>query len=287
MKLASFVRAGRPSYGLVEDDQLLDVGAVLAADHPTLKSLLAFGPEVPAIVRAAAPRAAALALGEVQFLPVIPDPAKIFCAGYNYMSHVEETGKTAPEEHPFLFTRFADSQAAHGQPLLRPKVSTRFDYQGALAVVIGKGGRHIARDRAMRHVAGYACYNEASVRDWQKHSTQFTAGKNFPQTGAFGPWLVTADEITDPTQLTVVTRHNGREVQRESVGNMLFDVAALIAYCSTFTPLSAGDVIVTGTPGGVGALYKPPLWLEPGVTVEVEIAGIGVLRNTVADEAAA
>jgi 2-keto-4-pentenoate hydratase/2-oxohepta-3-ene-1,7-dioic acid hydratase in catechol pathway len=282
MKLASFVHQGRPSFGTVEGDSIRDLGAVMGPSIPDLKSLLAAGVQQAATVAGSAPR---VPLDAVQLLPPIPNSAKVFGTGYNYQSHIEEVNASATP-YPFLFVRFADSQVGSGQPLVKPRVTEKFDYQGSLAVVIGRPGRHIARQDALSHVAGYACYNDGSVRDWQRHTTQFTAGKNFPATGGFGPWLVTADELTDPRELTVVTRHNGREVQRESVANLLHDVPALVTYCSEFTELGAGDVIVTGTPGGVGARQVPPLWLVAGVTVEVEIEGIGILRNPVVDEAA-
>lgn len=281
MKIASYIHDGQASYGIVEGPTLNDIGFVLRSSYPDLKSLLRAGVDT---ARAAASDAPRLALADVKLLPTIPNPDKIFGVGYNYLSHIEETGKPVPE-HPFIFARFADSQVGSGQAMVRPRVSAKFDYQGALAVVIGAPGRHIRLEDALAHVAGYACYNDGSVRDWQKHTTQFIAGKNFPLSGGFGPWLVTSDELPDPASLEVVTRHNGTEVQRESVSHMIFNVPALIAYCSTFTNLNPGDVIITGTPGGVGALHTPPLWLHAGVEVEVEISGIGVLRNPVVDEA--
>ena len=212
---------------------------------------------------------------------MIPDAAaKLLCVGINYMPHIKEMGRERPER-PVLFVRFGDSIVGHGQPLLKPRESEQFDYEGELAVVIGKRARRVSRERALDYVAGYSCFNDGSVRDYQRHSPQFTPGKNFHASGAFGPWLVTADEIPDPRKLTLTTRLNGAVMQHESVGELCFDVPQLIEYCSTWTQLEPGDVIVTGTPGGVGAGRKPPVWMKPGDTVEVEISGIGTLRNPV------
>ncbi|MHA6719706.1 fumarylacetoacetate hydrolase family protein [Sphingomonas sp. RS6] len=282
MKLASFTVSGRASYGVVDGDTLFDVGAVLADRYPDLKALIAA--DAVAAAQAAVATSDALALAEVALLPVIPNPGKIFCVGHNYETHRQETGRDKTE-HPSIFTRFADSQTAHGAPILRPRVSTMLDFEGELAVVIGKGGRSIPAGDALGHVAGYACYNDASVRDWQWHTRQFTPGKNFPGTGSFGPWLVTADEIPDPSVLSVTTRLNGTVVQSQPTADMLFPIPTIIEYLSAFTPLSAGDVIVSGTPGGVGAKRQPPLWMKAGDVVEIDIPGVGLLVNTVQDEA--
>jgi 2-keto-4-pentenoate hydratase/2-oxohepta-3-ene-1,7-dioic acid hydratase in catechol pathway len=225
-------------------------------------------------------------LDEVTFLPVIPNPDKILCVGLNYETHRTETGRPATE-HPAIFTRFADTQIGHGQPIVRPRVSSQLDYEGELAVIIGRGGRYIPEAEALRHIAGYACYNDVTVRDWQRHTPQFTPGKNFPATGAFGPWMVTADEAGDPRNLQLATRVNGKVVQQARIGEMIFAVERLVAYVSSFTPLRPGDVICTGTPGGVGFKRQPPLFLAPGDLVEVELSGIGILRNRVQDEGAA
>jgi 2-keto-4-pentenoate hydratase/2-oxohepta-3-ene-1,7-dioic acid hydratase in catechol pathway len=281
MRLASFTSGGRDSYGIVEGDTILDVGAVLAVEAPDLRAALAQGPTSG--LAAAADRAERLALDGLRFLPVIPNPSKILCIGINYATHIAETGKPKPD-YPMIFTRFAGSQVGHGQPMLRPRESVKFDYEGELAVIIGRRGRRIARDRALAHVAGYACYNDGSIRDWQRHTTQFIPGKNFPATGGFGPWMVTADEIPDPARLTLATRLNGQVMQEAPVSDLVFDVPALIEYCSTFTELEPGDVIITGTTGGVGAYREPPVWLKPGDIVEVEISGIGTLSNPVAQD---
>lgn len=282
MKVASFRHRGRESYGVVQAGGIVDAGRQLGIDLPDLKSVLAEDAlgELHALAADADP---GLPLSDVEFLPVITDPDKIICVGINYRHHVEETGREAPA-FPVLFVRFPGSQVGHGQPLVRPSVSQRLDYEGELAVVIGRRGRHIAEEGALRHVAGYACFNDGSVRDYQRHASQFTAGKNFARSGSFGPWLTTADEIGDPARLTLETRLNGAVMQSASVSDLIFDVPALVSYCSTFAELLPGDVIVTGTPGGVGYVRKPPVYLQPGDVIEVDIPGVGVLRNGVVDE---
>lgn len=274
MKLVSFRHAGKSGFGLVDGDDVVDL---TTPDTLDLKTALALGLPSPD----GRPR---LPLGDVDLAPVIPDPAKIFCIGVNYLDHRQEMGR-AETGYPTIFLRFADTLTAHGAPLVRPRESERFDYEGELAVIIGAGGRRIPEAEAMNHVAGYACFNDGSVRDWQNHTTQFTPGKNFPATGGFGPWMVTADEVPDPSALTLTTRLNGQVVQNSTVDLLIFPIPALIAYISSFTALSPGDVISTGTPGGVGARRDPPLWMKDGDTVEVEISGVGTLRNTVADDA--
>jgi 2-keto-4-pentenoate hydratase/2-oxohepta-3-ene-1,7-dioic acid hydratase in catechol pathway len=281
VKLVTFLTAGgRTALGAIAGGGVADLTRRLGV--PSLRALLDAGRLDEA--RGAAAGAADHPLEGLAFAPVVPDPDKIICVGLNYRDHVAETGRTVTEK-PALFARFAGSQAGHGQPLVRPRVSEQFDYEGELAVVIGTGGRHIAEADALRHVAGYACYNEGSVRDWQRHTSQFLAGKTFAATGGFGPWLVTADEIPDPAALTLETRLNGQVVQHTTTDLMITPVPALIAYISTILPLLPGDVIVTGTPGGVGMKRTPPLFMQPGDVAEVEISGIGVLRNPVVQEA--
>jgi 2-keto-4-pentenoate hydratase/2-oxohepta-3-ene-1,7-dioic acid hydratase in catechol pathway len=222
-------------------------------------------------------------LDEVELLPVIPDPPAIWCVGVNYEDHLKETGRE-PTKYPTLFLRIAASQVSHRQAMVRPKASVELDYEGELAVVIGRPGRHIPESEAMSYVAGYSCYNDGSVRDWQRHTSQFGPGKNFHRTGGFGPWLVTRDELSDPYAQTLVTRVSGEELQRTQVSAMTFKIEFLIHYLSTVYELRPGDVISTGTPGGVGSKRKPPRFLEAGDEVEVEISGIGVLSNAVIDE---
>lgn len=281
MRLASFSIAGSPSWGLVRGDEVLDVGAVLP-EFGGLRQVLAA--QAYEQVRSAGGSARRLRFEQVRWLPAIPDPRKILCIGLNYETHRLETGR-AEAGHPTLFTRFADTQIGHAADIVRPRVSTALDYEGELAVIIGAAGRYIRREDAMAHVAGYACYNDATLRDWQRHTTQFTPGKNFPGTGALGPWLVTADEIADVGALRLTTRVNGQVVQQAGLDQLIFSIPVLIEYCSAFTPLSPGDVIATGTPGGVGFKREPPLFLECGDRVEVEISQVGLLVNGVADEA--
>ena len=285
MRLTSFLRDGVPSYGCVVDDAIVDLGPYFGVRAPDLKGLIKSKllPEAKSYAEASAER---LSLGELQLLPVIPNPGKIVCVGLNYHDHVAETGRVVTS-HPTLFLRTAESQVGHGEDLLLPTESSQLDYEGEIAIVIGKSGRRIEVERAMEHVAGYSCYNDGSVRDWQAAATQWTAGKNFPCTGGFGPWLVTSDEISVDADLTLITRLNGREVQKSCTSLMIHSIPALLSHISAFTPLEAGDVIVTGTPGGVGFKRVPPLFLKAGDVVEVEVEGVGTLRNGVASEASA
>ena len=284
MKLASFSTPAGSAYGCVVGDGVVALSQRFGARAPTLRDMLVNGllDEAARLARTSQPD---FALDEIAFEPVIPNPDKIICVGLNYRDHVAETGRTVTEK-PALFARYAGSQIGHLASLVRPKVSEQFDYEGELAVIVGKGGRHIAAQESLAHVAGYACYNEGSIRDWQRHTSQFLAGKTFAGTGAFGPWMVTSDEIPDPSKLTLETRLNGQVVQRTTTDLLITDVPSLIAYISTVLPLTPGDVIVSGTPGGVGAKRNPPLWMKPGDVAEVEISRIGVLRNPVVAEAA-
>jgi 2-keto-4-pentenoate hydratase/2-oxohepta-3-ene-1,7-dioic acid hydratase in catechol pathway len=282
MKLVSFSTKQGSGYGLVAGDGIIDMCKRFGECAKTLRDLLAndFVSEAAKFARDKAD----LALADVTLEPVIPNPDKIICVGLNYRDHVAETGKTVTP-NPALFARFAGSQIGHLSPLVKPKVSDKFDYEGEVAVIIGKGGRHIKASDALGHVAGYSCYNEGSVRDWQLHTSQYLAGKTFAGTGAFGPWMVTGDEIPDPSKLTLETRLNGQVVQRTTTDMLITDIPALIQYISTVLPLLPGDVIVSGTPGGVGAKRNPPLWMKPGDVAEVEVSGIGILRNPVVAEA--
>jgi 2-keto-4-pentenoate hydratase/2-oxohepta-3-ene-1,7-dioic acid hydratase in catechol pathway len=226
-----------------------------------------------------------LALADVTLLPPVPDPGKIICVGLNYREHVVETGRTVTEK-PTLFARYPESQVGHLSPIVKPAASDQHDYEGELAVVIGRGGRRIRECEALAYIAGYSCYNDGSVRDWQFHTSQFMPGKNFAASGAFGPWLVTADEIPDPTVLRLTTRLNGNVMQSATVNMMITSIQRLVAYITAFMPLHPGDVIVTGTPGGVGSKRKPPVFMKDGDVVEVEIDHIGTLRNPVIAERA-
>ncbi len=282
MKLATFTDGTRRSWGVVDGADILDIGSASPAT-PTLRRALEAG-ALAALVAANSAKAKRIALAKVSLDPVIPDPDKIFCVGLNYENHRAETGRDVVA-HPTIFTRFANSQVGHGAPVIRPKSSTQLDFEGELAIVIGKPGRHISKADAMSHIAGFACYNDVSVRDWQRHTSQFTPGKNFIGTGPFGPYLVTPDEVGALPKLRLITRLNGQVVQETTLGDMIFDIPTQIAYCSGFTRLEIGDVIVTGTPGGVGSRRTPPLWMKAGDSVEVEIDRVGLLRNKVVDEA--
>ena len=282
MRLVSFSHGGRATYGVIAGDGMLaDVGAVLGARHADL--LVALQAGALDDVAVAARRAPLVPPAEVTFLPPLPQPPRIFCIGVNYRSHRDEMGRDEVE-HPTVFVRWASSLVGHGVALERPRVSERFDYEGELAVVIGRAGRAIARERALDHVAGYACFNDGSVRDFQRHTSQFTAGKNFDRSGSFGPCIVTADEVGDPSRLELTTRVNGAVMQHSTTDLLIFDVRSLIEYLSVFTMLRPGDVIATGTPGGVGVTRTPPVFLAPDDTVEVEISGLGLLGNPVVAE---
>lgn len=282
MKIASYSVRGNASYGVVTDLGLVDLKTRIGATFPTLKALLA-GAGLQQARRISEKASPDYRLEEVELLPVIPDVEKIYCVGLNYHSHRQETGRQETR-FPTIFTRYANTQVGHLQSLIRPRVSDEFDFEAELAVIIGKAGRHVAKGRALEHVAGYACYHDASVRDWQRHTSQFTPGKNFPGTGGLGPWLVTTDEVPDPSELTVVLRLNGQEMQHATTDLMIFSVPTLINYLTTFSELVPGDVIATGTPGGVGYARNPPVFMKPGDVAEVEITGVGVLRNPVVAE---
>jgi len=277
MKLASFVHQGIRSYGIVKADGVIDLGRRLGASYGDLKSLL----DADALHEAQQlfGEKTDLSFDELEFLPVIDNPGKILCVGMNYAEKRKEFDEHNPA--PTLFIRFADSQTGHQTPVLKPRHSREFDYEGELAVIIGKSGEDISREEALSHVAGYSCYMDGSARDWQH--TWFTAGKNWRQTGAFGPWMTTADEIPDPHQLAIRTWLNGRMVQEDNTASMIHKVAELIEYISTFTRLNPGDVIITGSPGGVGKKRTPPLFMHAGDRIEVEIENIGHLSNVIAD----
>jgi 2-keto-4-pentenoate hydratase/2-oxohepta-3-ene-1,7-dioic acid hydratase in catechol pathway len=280
MKLVAYQYEGKAGYGVLSGDRIAVPGKDFLERYPDIRSVLD-GDALPKLQEALTGAPATLALAEVTPLPPLANPRKIFCVGLNYKSHVAET-KRPDAEHPAIFVRFADSLIADGAPLRYPSgKSEKFDFEGELAVVIGKGGADIAEADAMAHIGGYACFNDATVRDWQRHTHQWTPGKNFSGTGAFGPALVTADEIADITQSVLTTRLNGDVMQQAPLSDLIFTLPVIISYLSKFTRLSSGDVIATGTPGGVGDRREPPLYMKPGDTVEVEISGIGLLTNTV------
>jgi 2-keto-4-pentenoate hydratase/2-oxohepta-3-ene-1,7-dioic acid hydratase in catechol pathway len=283
MKLISFVLNKTPSYGAVIGQDVLNLTPIFGSRAADLKALITHK-LLGEAAQAAQTHRPDLKYADLQLLPVIPNPNKIICVGLNYAEHVRETGREVTES-PALFLRLSDSQVAHGQDIIRPPESVRIDYEGEIAIVIGEGGRRIKEADAWTHIAGYSCYNDGSVRDWQVATSQWTPGKNFYHTGAFGPWMVTADEIAPNQKMALVTRLNGQEMQRATTDMMIHTIPRQIAYISTFIPLLPGDVIVTGTPGGVGNKRVPPVYMKPGDTVEIEVDAIGILRNSVRDDA--
>ena len=282
LKLATYMHQNAAGYGIVEGDGIIDLTRRIGARYPDIRTLLAHE-GLGEATKAAAGQKPDFKLSEVKLLPPIPNPGKIFCIGLNYEDHRQET-KREKTEAPAVFVRFPESQVGHDQPILRPRESTKLDFEGEIAVIIGTSGRRIAEKDSWDYVAGYSCYNDGSVRDWQWATTQWTAGKNFAATGGFGPWMVTADEIPAATELTLITRLNGVEMQHTTTALLVHTIPSLIAHLSTWVPLEAGDVIVSGTPGGVGARREPPVWMKPGDVVEIEVSRVGVLRNTIADD---
>lgn len=280
MKLLSFETDAGTSYGRLEDHGVIDLGQRLGNKYPDLRTLLEESGQAEAEAISAVE--VDYSLDEISYLPVVPNARRIICIGLNYREHAAEMGLEFPE-HPSLFSKWPDALVGHEQDIVCPKVSENFDFEGELAFVIGKPGRHISVAEAMSHVAGYTPFLDGSVRDFQGHSV--IAGKNFQHSGACGPWLTTADEISNPMELRLTTRLNGEVVQDESTAQLYYTVPDIIAYVSQFTPLHPGDVIATGTPSGVGAGRKPPLWMQPGDRIAVEISGLGELANNVVAEA--
>lgn len=277
MRWLSFAVEGSPSFGyLTEDGQgVVDVGQ--RTEFADLKSAIA----ADLISKGASfGDSADYSLASITYLPTITNPGKILCVGLNYKAHQAETGRGG-EAYPTIFVRFADAQMGHEQPMLRPPESEALDYEGEIAMIIGKPGRRIARESALEHVAGFGIYNDGSVRDFQRHTSQFTPGKNFASTGGFGPWMMTPDEIGDLDEMEITTRLNKEVMQNSKASLLVFGFAELIEYCSTFIELKPGDVIVTGTPGGVGAARTPPVFMDEGDVIEVEVSPIGTLRNRV------
>ena len=280
MSFVSFEIAGQHTYGLWQDEgHWVQVPEAFQARHPDLKSVIAAQAldELETLTRQSGQVVSA---AQAQLLPVIPNPGKIFCVGLNYKTHVAET-KRADSEYPAIFTRFADSLNAHNAPLPHPKETQRFDFEGELAVIIGQGGRNISQAQAFEHIAGYACFNDGTARDWQRHTHQWIPGKNFPLTGPLGPYMATRKEIPDVNALVLQSRLNGQVMQHASVSDLIYTLPVIIEYLSGFTQLNPGDVIATGTPGGVGDRREPPVYMKPGDVIEVEITGLGTLRNVV------
>jgi 2-keto-4-pentenoate hydratase/2-oxohepta-3-ene-1,7-dioic acid hydratase in catechol pathway len=284
MKLASYLVDGAAHYGLVVPTGLVDLTRRIGGQYPTLRHLL----EADQLARVAAQETAAADFrpDDVIFLPPIVVPEKIWCIGINYRDRNAEYQDNSAPRYPSLFARAPTSIVGHLQPIVRPRVSKEFDYEGEVVLVIGREGRHVPRETAFEHVCGLTLCNEGSVRDWMRHGKfNVTQGKNFDRSGSIGPWIVTCDELDPRGPIEISTRVNGETRQHDSTAHLLFGFAELVAYLTTFATLKPGDLIATGTPAGAGARFEPPRWLMPGDVVEVEASGIGVLRNRVVDEA--
>ncbi len=283
MKLISYYKEGKAHYGAIVEGGVVELTKRFPAT-PDLASLVAD----PGLVQQAGLQVqsakADYPVSSIVFAPVIPNPGKVICVGINYVAHAEEAGRKVGQ-YPVIFQRFAETLLAHDEPLVRPKVSNEFDFEAELAVVIGKGGAHIDPSNAMDHVAGYTCFNDASVRDWQFHTHQYGMGKTFRKTGALGPWLVPAAEIPDYRQLVVRGILNGEQLQEGSLSELAFDIPHLISYVSKALTWNPGDILATGTPSGIGFKRTPPIFLKPGDVFEVVISEIGTLSNSVIDEA--
>ena len=286
MNYVSFTAAdGQETWGVAQDGTVHDLGPTGKDLAPTLHAAVVqglFGTLTPADLEGAPTHAES----EITYLPCLTAPGKIICIGVNYRTHQEESGKTG-QTAPTVFTRFADTQMGHLAPAVKPASTDKYDYEGEMALVIGKEAWRVPKEDAFEYVAGYANYNDFSVRDWQKAASQWIPGKNFPDSGGFGPYLVPAAEVGPVEQLTLETRVNGEVRQHASVADLYFDIPTLMNYVTGFTRLHPGDVIVTGTPGGVGLFWGEDGLLNHGDVVEVEITGLGVLRNTVQDESEA
>ena len=284
MRLIAFAREdGKPALGLRAGEEVIDLTTLGLPS--TLRELLTRDTGLATVQPAASRATARIPLSKVRHLPPIIDPAKAIAVGLNYVDHAAESPYKDAPKYPVLFHRFPQSWVAHGQPLVRPRVSEQFDYEGEMVVVIGKPGRYIAKSRALEHVAGYSIFNDGSIRDYQFKSTQWMMGKNFDATGAFGPEFVSANELPSAAAgLQLRTRVNGNVLQNANTRDMIFDVPTLVSVCSEAMTLFAGDIIISGTPSGVGFARKPPIFLKAGDTCEIEIEGIGTLRNSVVDE---
>lgn len=278
MRWLTFAYQGRARFGVVSasGDAVIDVGA--RSQYADLKAAIAAN-ALEGLARSSAGETG-IPLSAITYLPTLPNPDKILCVGLNYKAHQEETGRGG-EPYPTIFVRFAGAQMGHKAPMIRPRESNTLDYEGEIAMIIGKAGRRIAKERAMEHVAGFSIYNDGSVREYQRNTSQFTPGKNFASTGGFGPWMMTLDEIGALDSLELTTRLNGNVMQNAKSSLLVFGFEELIAYCSTFIELVPGDVIVTGTPGGVGSARKPPIFMDEGDLIEIEVKPIGTLSNRV------
>ena len=285
MRLAAFMHQGRPAIGVADMDQGYMVELTSCGLPDTLDALLRQGAEGLEQARAAAAKSTVrIALKDVEWLPPLSAPSKSIAVGLNYVDHASETSLAVPE-YPVLFNRFPSSWVGHDTDMQRPAASDEYDYEGELVVVIGKGGRHISKEKALEHVYGYSVFNDGSVRDFQMKSQQWMMGKNFDRSGSFGPYIVTPDELPEGAKgLRLVTRLNGEVLQDANTSDMIFDVATLIATVSVALELQPGDIIISGTPAGVGFTRNPPVFMKPGDLCEIEIEQIGTLTNRIIAE---
>ena len=281
MKFVSFLQKSQAKFGISDGKNITDLtGKINGAN--TLKELIS-NKGIEEAKQYAKKNPGDISLDKIEYLPVIPNPGKIICVGLNYSEHVKETGRTV-EQNPVIFFRVPESQTAHKQVIQRPKVSESLDYECEMAVIMGDAGKHIKPNDSLKHIIGYSCYNECTVREWQQYTRQFGMGKNFERTGSFGPHMVLAENIPDYTKLSIQTRLNGNVMQSAKLSQLIFDIPSLISYVSKAIPWRAGDVLVTGTPGGVCFKRKPPIFMKDGDQVEVEISKIGILSNIIKDE---
>ena len=281
MKFISFKHNDQNKFGIINNNKITDLTGKVSNSN-TLKDLIS-NQGIEEAKSYATNNPGNINESDIEYLPLIPNPGKIICVGLNYSEHVKETNRTV-EENPVIFHRFPESQTAHMQPIQRPVVSQSLDFEGEMAVIMGEGGKHIKPDDALNHIVGYSCYNESTIREWQRHTRQFGMGKNFEKTGSFGPHMVLAEDIKDYKNLTIETRLNGEVMQNAKLSQLIFDIPILISYVSKAMAWRAGDVLVTGTPGGVGFKRNPPIFMKPGDNVEIEITEIGTLSNTIKDE---
>ncbi len=284
MRVISYNHNGTDGLGVMVDDKGFVALASAAPELPTtmmgLLNVEGWQAKASAAVEG---KAAELSIDDVQLLPLVSDTPVIWCVGVNYKEHQDETGRGAQEE-PMFFIRTNHGLIGAYDPIIRPNISDFLDFEGELAVIIGKGGRHISKEKAHEHIAGYAIFNDGTVRDWQRHTIQFCPGKNFEGTGPFGPWLMTPDEFGDPYAQELTTRLNGEVVQHTKISDMDHKIDKQIEYLSTVHTLRPGDVISTGTPGGVGSRREPPLWMKPGDSVSVEVTGLGIIESKIEQE---
>ena len=281
MKFVSFKHNNVEKFGIIENNLITDLtGKIGGASN--LKELIKIK-KIKEAKEYVISNPGSIKTDEIEYSPLIPNPGKNICVCLNYIEHEKETNRTV-EENPVIFHRFPESQTAHMQPIQRPSVSKSLDFEGEMAVIMDEGGKHIKPENALKHIVGFSCYNEGTIREWQRHTRQFGMGKNFEKTGSFGPHMVLAEDIPDYKSLTIETRLNGEVMQNAKLSQLIFDLPILISYVSKAMAWRAGDVLVTGTPGGVGSKRNPPVYMKPGDNVEVEITNIGVLSNTVEDE---